>query len=224
MNPRSLYLPLLVSGLVCAAARAQYAGPAPYLSFADSPFAVGSFSYFHLENFEDESLTPGLIATGGTRAGPGPFTDSVDGDDGAIDGSGALGGSYLSVANSTFEFRFDAGVLGAFPTHAGMVWTDVGAVTAGFEGFSEVRFEAFDAAGISLGGFGPFILGDGTALSATAEDRFLGIVNAAGISRIVITMPNSTDWEVDHVQYGLIPTPGAALVLLGLPLLRRRAR
>lgn len=39
-------------------------GPSPYLSFADSPFNGGSFSYFHLETFEDHLLnTPGVTAS-----------------------------------------------------------------------------------------------------------------------------------------------------------------
>src|SRR5687767_14985597 len=117
---------LFISFAVAAGAHAQYSGPTPYLSAADSPFAATSFGYFHLEDFEDDTLTPGLTALNGIRIGAGPFTDSVDADDGAIDGSGLDGGSYFSnAATSTFEFVFDAGVLGALPTHAGLVWTDV---------------------------------------------------------------------------------------------------
>jgi len=35
-------------------------GPTPYLSFSDSPFSGGSFSWFYLEDFEDRLLTPGV--------------------------------------------------------------------------------------------------------------------------------------------------------------------
>jgi hypothetical protein len=38
-------------------------GPSAYSSFADSPFAGGSFSFFHLETFEDHLLNaPGVSA------------------------------------------------------------------------------------------------------------------------------------------------------------------
>jgi hypothetical protein len=59
----------------------------------------------------------------------------------------------------------------------------------------------------------------------TAEDRFFGAVSAGGISRFVIRMPNSNDWEVDHLQYGYVPLEvpvqvpepaTAALLALGL--------
>jgi hypothetical protein len=234
-------------------------GPTPYLSFADSPFSgAASFSYFHLENFEDNAFTPGWSANAGwVRALPGPLTDSVDGDDGAIDGSGAGGSSFYSgnVA-SLLSITFDAGALGALPTHVGVVWTDVGLSSPNL-GLADVSFEAFDGAGASLGVLGPFVLGDGSAVSATAEDRFFGVIFSGGISRIELvsagTVPNdivgfdgsgsllpalgSTDWEVDHLQYGraapvvaAVPEPSVTAIFaagllgtLGLLRLRRRA-
>src|SRR4029077_12276079 len=39
----------------------------------------------------------------------------------------------------------------------------------------------------------------------TSEDRFLGIVNPDGISSVTLTMTNSINWEVDHLQYGYLP-------------------
>lgn len=198
---------------VAGSASGALLGPTPYLSLADSPFAGLGLSTFHVEDFEDGALnTPGLSANGGQIASGSIFVDSVDGDDGAIDGTGQNGRSWYSGNSlSTLRFSFDAGVLGAFPTHAGIVWTDVGNTSDGL-GFGGVTFEAFDALGASLGTVGPFIVGDGTAFSATAEDRFFGATNAGGISAIEVRMDNSVDWEIDHVQYGL-PTPGAAVVL-----------
>lgn len=219
---------VVVGGLaVSASAFGQYLGPSAYLSAADSPFAPLSFNSFFLENFEDGALnTPGLSVNSGLVALPGSATDSVDGDDGAIDGSGTAGRSWYSgTAASRFSFSFDAVAIGAFPTHAGLVWTDVGTVTSGNFAVGDVSFEAFDAGGVSLGIHGPFTLGDGSFLGSTAEDRFFGIVNLAGISRIDIFMSNSNDWEVDHVQYGVIPAPGAAaltLTMLGATMIRRR--
>ena len=81
-------------------AAASLIGPTPYSSFADSPFAGGSFSWFYVEDFED-----GLINTPGVSVSPltsamavGGYTDSVDGDDGVIDGSGSGGHSLRQVS------------------------------------------------------------------------------------------------------------------------------
>lgn len=212
--------------LTAAHAHAALLGPTPYLSSADSPFAGLGLATFHVEDFEDGALnTPGLFANGGQIAQSSSFVDSVDADDGSIDGSGATGRSWYSGSTiSAMRFTFDADDLGGLPTHAGVVWTDVGATT-GALGFGGVTFEAFDALGASLGVIGPVTLGDGTALSATAEDRFFGAVNAGGISAIEIRMDNSTDWEIDHVQYGL-PTPATVtlLALAGATLTRQRRR
>jgi hypothetical protein len=189
-------------------------GPSPYLSFADSPFSgAASFDYFHLENFEDNAFTPGWTASPGwVRALPSAFTDSVDADDGVIDGSGAAGSSFYSGGTATtLTINFDAGILGALPTHVGIVWTDVGFATPAL-GFANVRFEAFDSSSLSLGAIGPFTLGDGSAVSSTPEDRFFGITFSGGIARIELTSSanngneliasGTTDWEVDHLQYG----------------------
>jgi hypothetical protein len=213
---------LALSPLLLAAypAAAQYTGPTPYLAAADSPYSGLTFSYFFLENFEDGLLnTTGLSASAGTTL---VGNDSVE----------AGGGSYYSSGANSLTFTFSAAALGTLPTHAGVVWTDVG-FTTGALGFGNVTFEAFDAANASLGVFGPFLLGDGSASPAKAEDRFFGISNAGGISSIRMTMPDSTDWEVDHVQYGRVaasaaaPEPSAlALLLPALPLtamlIRRR--
>jgi hypothetical protein len=157
----------------------------------------------------------------------------VDGDDGAIDGSGTGGHSFYSnFAASTLTITFSAAALGALPTHAGLVWTDVGNVTSGTTGFGPVTFAAADQNGASLGSIGPFALGDGVFNGSTAEDRFFGVVNPGGISSITISMSNSVDWEVDHLQFGrvaasAVPEPGFAALLcasapVGLLLLRRR--
>ena len=190
-------------------------GPSPYLSFADSPFNGGSFSYFHLETFEDHLLnTPGVTANAGgvTSVVFGPsIHDSVDADDGVIDGSGLRGDSYFTPNGSAgVRFTFSAAILGALPTHAGIVWTD---------GSGTTTFEAFDALNNSLGTIGPVAIADGSFNGETAEDRFFGWTNAGGISSIFISNQFG-GMEVDHLQYGLaasvgptVPEPTAGFLL-----------
>jgi hypothetical protein len=168
---------------------------------SDSPFNGVDFSsgYFHLEDFEDALLNvPGVTASAGAPFAPGGITDSVDADDGTIDGSGTAGNSFFSGSGATgISFTFDASVLGSLPTHAGIVWTD---------GAGTIQFEAFDGNGDSLGAIGPFSDGttspDGSFSGGTAEDRFFGFADAPnGISRIFIS--NSQGGiEVDHLQFG----------------------
>lgn len=224
----------LVAAFVQMPASAQLIGPypgpnTPYLSFADSPFFAGSFSYFHLEDFEDHLFnTPGASAdVGGVTSvvfGP-SIHDSVDADDGLIDGSGLNGDSYFEGNGASgIRFSFSAGALGALPTHAGIVWTD---------GAGDITFEAFDENGVSLGTVG----GNHANFSfngETDEDRFYGIIHGSGISAIHIKNSGG-GIEVDHLQYGLrgnppsngVPEPGvfalmAGTAAFGIGLSRRR--
>lgn len=77
-----------------------------YSQASDRPFVAVDFSngYFFLEDMEDQSLSAGLAASAGN------FTsivfgsnahDSVDADDGVIDGSGLQGESWFSGWGST---------------------------------------------------------------------------------------------------------------------------
>jgi uncharacterized repeat protein (TIGR01451 family) len=172
-------------------------GPTPYVSQNDSPF-IGSINAntTFLETFEDGALnTPGVVASGGSVVGPGGLTDSVDGDDGQIDGSGTNGRSFFFGSGSTgITFTFDAAALGALPTQAGIVWTD---------GEGTTSFEAFDANGTSLGIVGPVALADNSFSGTTGEDRFFGVSHEGGISAIRISN-TSGGIEVDHLQYGQV--------------------
>lgn len=208
-----------------AFAGATTLGPTPYLSFSDSPFAPLTFQQFHLENLEDGSLnTLGLSASTGTVLAPGALTDSVDGDDGAIDGLGTAGHSWFSnFATNSIVFTFDPLALGGLPTHVGIVWTDVG-ITDDAIGVADVIFEVFGPGGVSIATVGPDFLGDGSSSGQTAEDRFYGAIDLDGIEAISITIPSSTDWEVDHIQYGIIPEPLTALLLVAGALALRRNR
>jgi PEP-CTERM motif len=177
---------------------AQLLGPTPYLSFNNSPFQSLTFSYFHLENFETGALmVPGVTPSAGSVFGPAGNADSVDADDGVIDGLGRNGHSFFLNSGPTgIRFTFTASALGGnLPTHAGIVWTD---------GTNNIRFEAFDASNNSLG----FLTGshaDGNFLGGTAEDRFYGIINPGGISSILI-QSGAGGIEVDHLQYGFVAT------------------
>lgn len=201
-------------------------GPSSYVQSADSPFAsIGGFDYFYLETFEDGFNTPGVAGTGSGLCvvfidcftTPNSNQDSVDEDNGLIDGSGLNASSHW--ASGTITYTFDATVLGALPTHVGIVWTD---------GSNPITFTAYDELGNSLGS----LIGnhaDGNFLGGTAEDRFYGVdltgFSATGISKITIGNPGGI--EVDHLQYGClgdscegangIPIP-TTLALIGLGL------
>lgn len=212
---------------------AQYIGPSPYLAFnhpdagtSVSPFNAITFNYFYLEDFEDGLLnTPGVSVREFANANISiAFSDSVDGDDGAIDGF-ATGNSrslFSQFTARSFTFDFSANSLGVLPTHAGIVWTDVGSglgEPTPADLIDNTYFEAFGPTGLSLGIIGPFSLGDESISRTTAEDRFFGVINLAGISAIRISMPNHWNWEVDHLQYGsvsTIPEPTTYITLIGL--------
>ena len=95
LRVRSLIVGLTVALLASGSAHAAFVGGTTYQSFAlDSPFSGLGFSYFHLENFEDGLLnTPGVAANVGfvtsTGFAKGPIIDSVDEDDGSVDGTRA---------------------------------------------------------------------------------------------------------------------------------------
>ncbi len=180
----------------------------------DSPFAGGTYSYFHLETFEDHLFnTPGVSVNQGfvTSVGFSSIHDSVDGDDGIIDGSGLDGDSYFGSGPTGLLFTFNAGILGSLPTDAGIVWTD---------GEGTTSFEAFDENGNSLGSIGPLALANASFNGETGEDRFFGVQNPGGISSIFIKN-TAGGIEADHLQYGragtssaVVPEP-ASLFLLG---------
>jgi hypothetical protein len=218
---------LLVAGFALAipvAARGAtiFFGPTPYLSAADIPvgFYEGGLPT-GLEDFEDGLLGFGITASTGGPIGPGTLVDSVDADDGAIDGSGNGGVSWFTDTPIMFTFS------GPLPTAAGMVWTD-GSIP------QLVSFEAFGPGMVSLGVHGPFPVGDGDNSGETAEDRFFGVQDSGGILAIRF-LAEPGPLEVDHVQFGLAPAqngvPGppsapepASVLLFGTGLLAVGAR
>jgi len=169
------------------AVAATFLGPTGYLSKADSPFLTDlNAGNMYLEDFECGILTvPGVALSAGTIIPPGfeGLIDSVDADDGVIDGSGLGGHSLFSGDGATgITFTFNQTTLGAFPTKAGIVWTDGGGVAT---------FEAFDSVGASLGTIVQDPIGDASNSGETAEDRFFGAINAGGIQSFQISISSS---------------------------------
>ena len=198
---------MLMVGVAGTGHGATFVGPTPYLSQADSPFVPAGT--FYLEDFEDNALnTPGVTPSTGSVVAPGSITDSVDADDGTLDGSGTAGHSFFANPGSSgIRFTFDAGVLGSFPTAAGIVWTD---------GTGEITFEAFDAVGTSLGTLGPVPIASSSISGETDEDRFFGVYEAGGVSAIFIS--NTTGGiEVDHLQYGSATLSSGSTTTTTLP-------
>jgi len=171
-------------------AATTFYGPTSYLSEADVPSTficdLCDDCVHVIENFEDNSLDHGITISAGDIIGPDfttgvdSLTDSVDGDDGAVDGVGAEGYSYFSSGNS-FTITFDGPV-----KSAGLVWTDGDVGT-------ETSFEAFAPDGTSLGVIGPFSIADDSFQGTVGEDSFFGAMDAdGGIGSIAIT--NVGDW------------------------------
>lgn len=230
----------------------------PGAGSAISPFSGLSFDYFHLQNFE--SFTPGSViafennldrnqlstgaflrsipnvgggGNGSVISSPASsIVDSVDADDGLINGSGSNGRSlFTNNAGAGFKISFSLSVLGALPTHAGLVWTDGQGGTV-----SNVIFEAFDANNASLGTITAGGFQDNVVNGTTGEDRFFGASHLQGISAITIRQTGGGGLEVDHLQYGrmtnttqTVPEPASMFVwaLLGLAIVgypRMRSR
>jgi hypothetical protein len=113
----------LIAGLIAAApasAAPTLIGPTPYAGFPDSPFKGVSFSQFYLEDFESGQLgSPGVSASNNTpgqslgMVSSGGTTDSVDAEDGAIDGLGRNGYSFGEPNNASsgeLGYTFEYGI------------------------------------------------------------------------------------------------------------------
>lgn len=197
----------------------------PYLSTADIPvgFYVGGAPTL-LDTLEDRSLDARLSGSGGALLDVGfaGARDSVDADDGLIDGN--CGPQTAGRCVSWFNGNGAQGVTftfvgsGALPTAFGLVWTDGGGT---------ITFSAIGAEGQSLGSVSASGFADNSFGGTTGEDRFFGVQFAGGIRSITITN-SSGGIEVDHIQYGAmapVPEPESwALMAAGLALLAWRRR
>lgn len=226
---------LLVVGLCVSAANAGTTtfGPSAYLS--ETPTLTGDTpeGYFcrecsgWIEDFEMGTVDPFLSIDNGEILLPRTFsglmnsvTDSVDGDDGVIDGSGTAGHSWFAPSDSvTVSFLRPV-------KNAGLVFTDGDAIS------TNIRLEAFDIDGNLLAAIDAGDLADDTYTGETAEDTFMGFQDMdASISSITLSMDAGIGIEIDHVSWQeacAIPEPSSALIsILGLISLvsfrRRRA-
>jgi len=181
---------VIAGSLLASHAHAGPVKPFNYLELADSPWL--DKPGFAVEDVEDgvfdlKGVTPSL----GTVVAPSVITDSVDGDDGRVDGCGAGGHSYFSGNGALgIIFTLDPGEIGFVPTRVGIVWTD---------GFDPVTFEAFDLEGNSLG-MTQVTIDDDNIDCGTAEDHFFGFEHGAGVGAIKISNAGG-GIEVDHIQY-----------------------
>lgn len=185
-----------------------------YKGLNHSPFQQNGASNsgaFHLETFEDGLVnTFGLSVNRGKVLGKGLFTDSVDKDDGKNDGLGRKGRSFSSKKFKSIVFNFSSDSSGLGPTLAGLVVTDAAKN-------STIKFHAWDSEGNLIGKIVKKF-GDISRKGTTKDDRFFGVANSQGISKIRIFVNNKKGFEVDHVQYayGFAVVPLPSPVLLGL--------
>lgn len=176
------------------AANATLIDPIPFASFADSPFARALFNYF--EGLEDHLLASGFLASRSAGA-----WSSDDVDDRLINDAGTSGNKWYFDGISSITFTFSAALLGTLPTHAGLVWTDLGLANVR-AGSCSVLLEAFDTGNNLLGLIGPSALGDKLFAGQMAEDRFFGITNGDGIGSVRISLLNSSEQGLDNLPYG----------------------
>jgi len=192
------------------ASESTFYGPSPYLSFDDSPLKSLAFDYFYLEDFETGfgNLRGVTINEGWAISNPSALTDSVDADDDNIDGVGNAGHSLFSGGGQpNLIISFNAAALGGhLPTHVGIVVTDIGQTSSGPPGIGVVTLTGEATNAMPLGFLVETNFGNGSLLGnspgATSEDRFLGVSSTMGIAHIRLYLTNSTDWEVDHLQFG----------------------
>ncbi len=222
------YKAVLIAGLLCAVSSAMastsasqgiFFEPKNYLSSADIPAGFySSAGATVLDNLEDGSLESTLVGSGGGSILSNGFSgirDSVDADDGSINGTcgpqtpGRCVSWFNGNGNTGATFTFAGS--GALPTAFGLVWTD---------GAGTVTFSALGGSGESFGSISVNNIADGSFASGTSEDRFFGVQFAGGIRSI--TIRNSGGGiEVDHIQYGqmaaAVPEPETyGMLLAGL--------
>ncbi|MEY5031335.1 MAG: hypothetical protein RL354_366 [Planctomycetota bacterium] len=169
-----------------------------YSAIGDSAFPTASLL---VEDFE--GLRPaGLVINGPVMMIDG---DSVDADDVALDGSGALGHS-LAIGEWTPDFvpgfaalEFSAKLLGGAPTRVGFVVTD----SSGIDAPVPVTITVYYADGSTESRVVDVL----SMPNDASDDYFIGLESAIGID--TVTVASIIPLVIDHVQYN---TPLASLV------------
>ena len=176
--------------------------PSSYSSFNDSPFFGTDFTsgYFHLEDFEDGILTPGMsITPTGTFPSPDPLGVLSDGLSyrALLPGPGGV----------AHVINFDETTLGNYPTHVGIVPVHV-------EFASLMTIEFYDSSNnlIDSNVFVPGLFPAGNGVVQT-DDLFYGVIDQNGVSRIEVIItstvaPPFDNSGIDHFQYGYLPAGG----------------
>lgn len=171
-------------------------GPSPYLQASDGPWAEHAFENYVLADFEDQMLPEGVSATAFSWSSSFSLAvvDSVDGDDGDPT-NGTCNPCEAMWSSGSITFTFDEAVLGALPTHVGVVFTDAGSAD------TTVTLSATSPCA-ALGELSSSVtFGDGSVGGETAEDRFVGIESPAGIQSVTVTAGGAA-FEIDHLQFG----------------------
>jgi hypothetical protein len=175
-------------------------------SFSFSGSNTSSSEWFELEKFEGPKFENNTI---GVKYRPNEivktstdptYWDSVDADDGNIDGASRSQGRFVLQKDGDIKFEFDN--KRGLPTDVGLVWTDNHANAPKMDGY--ITFEPFDATGKSLGVRGPiYVGGDGKTVANPEDDRFFGVHYNGGISAFnVKSTVVQVGVEYDHLQYG----------------------
>jgi MYXO-CTERM domain-containing protein len=221
---------IAVFGSMRSTAAATITGiTSPYLQTSDSPLATASPGY-RLEDFEPSSPTLPLLGVNLTTA-HGSSVDpglSVDGDDGAVDGSGAAGHSLTVITQASTTgatFTFNNVSIGAYPKSAAV------AVTAEFA--SLLTFTVYNTSNAVSGTYN---LPNVSTSTPTSDDFLFWASDPAGIGAISVTSNSAAiALHLDHLQYDTlntiaVPEPAtiviAALGLAGVLAftIRRRRR
>ena len=193
----------VIAGIVHS--ETTFFGPVPYLSTADRPAEFCTDCV--VEDFEQGSVNSFLSISPASGRVLGP-EELDDFGNRWVDSVELPGHSwFLEDASPVLTIDFAQPV-----SSAGLVWTD------GDRNVSVV-FESFDASGASLGSIGPVSdISDGMFFGSTDEDRFFGVVDPNGISRLQISnIGSGNGLEVDHITWQAVPEPGALpLLLIGL--------
>ena len=183
---------LLITFTTATALYAGPIGPTPYLSFNGSPWEEDLMHTFGatLEDFEGGKFYSradgNVVETHGATRAPSRLTDSVDADDGKIDGHGN-GWSYLTRDDSGVTFVFDAAKYGGYPRFAGAVATDGCPCSATFYDENGNQISQLESLAVNFD------------VDTTDDDRLMGLYHQTGIA--------SMNWrglsaiELDHLQF-----------------------